>query len=157
MIHELFPGAGGKTPDMDASERKIWAASHNLPSHYMLVTVNEMLTMRGQMNAESTRAEAFKRTFDRCDASLTEYHKTEPDLPNAVAAAAFNAKKWKTAETKVLPQLRKARDNLKAVREMVAPHVGAATMLEIHNLGEKILEAIDMLEKQSALRRERVK
>lgn len=155
MIDDPMNPGGGALPDMSPSERKLWSASHNLPPQYMLVTVKEMLLMRGHMNAESERAQAFKRTFDRIEAALKDYWKGESDMPNGVAAAVFEGKKWRNVHHLLLPHLRKAVKALDAVRAMVAPHVGIATMQEIGDLDKNLKEAVELIETQAALRRER--
>lgn len=142
-------------PDMTPAERKVWLASHAAPSQYMLVTVAEMQVMMDGQVQQRELCDALNRQFRRVEKILLGYWKTEPDLVNGVAAAVFDAGKYTKLAKLLPPHLRKMRDQFKAIREMVTPHVGDATKNELHELGEKIVEAIDLLETQEALRRDR--
>lgn len=153
-VHELNPG-GGKAKDMNPQERRVWLASHNAPEQYMLLTVDEMVILKAGVDRANETSDAYGRTFKRCEKLLLEYWKTEPDLPNGIAAAVFDAGKYTKLAKLLPPHLRKLRDKFKAVRHIVDPHVGDATRNELAELGEGLVEILDLLESQAALRRDR--
>ncbi len=46
-----FPNGSPKLPDMTPAERRLWAASHNLPSNMLIVTEREMYEMKASFDA----------------------------------------------------------------------------------------------------------
>ncbi len=46
-----FPNGSPKLPDMTPAERRLWAASHNLPANMLLVTEREMVEMKQSFDA----------------------------------------------------------------------------------------------------------
>lgn len=146
---------GARQPDMSPAERKVWLASHAAPEQYMLVTSDEMHVMMDGVRQNRELIDALQKTFRRCEKITGDYWKTEPDLPNGVAAAVFDAQKYKKISALLLPQLRRMVKRIEAVRYIVAPHVGEATNQDVFGLEKEIKEALDLLETQAALRRDR--
>lgn len=143
-----------QTPDMSPSERKLWANSHALDARYLLVTSAEMKLMMEGMAQMRELAGALRRTHKELELNLADYWKNEPDLPNGVAAAVFDAKKYKDAVTRAIPTLRKLHEVFFAAATKVAgfnPAFGNELGTFANNLGQQVKE----LEKAHAQRRDR--
>jgi len=69
-------------------ERKIWAASHNLPKDYNLVTNDEMMTMANAMNNVTAQLNVYQHAHKALEDALPqEYIDATPDLTNGILVA----------------------------------------------------------------------
>lgn len=60
-----FPGPNGSAPhlpDMTPAERRVWAASHNLPENMLLVTADEMHAMNQAFQAAMLECQQWRQT-----------------------------------------------------------------------------------------------
>lgn len=152
MRNSLNPDA--PEADMTPAERKVWLASHNAPAQYLLVTVDEMQVMMAGVRKDREVNEALQRTFRRAELVLLEYWKSEPDLPQAIAAAVFDATRYKKGVNTALPGLRKVVEKLEAAIRLsggLAPTV----VQDFHDAKKAIEDLIEFLNKQTELRRNR--
>lgn len=143
---------GEKVPDMTPAERKVWLASHNAPEQYMLVTVAEMHVMMDGQRQQRELCDALNRQFKRVEKILSGYWKTEPDLPNGVAAAVFDAGKYTKLAKLLPPHLAELKKCLSA---MAGRDLSDVQRVEFHELDKAVAEMVDLLETQAALRRDR--
>jgi len=135
---------------MSPGERKLWAASHALPPQYLLVTRSEMEVMGAAMAQQRNLAGALQRTFKECEVILAYYWKNEPDLTNGVAAAVFDANRYKKAADLLLVNLGKIRAKLDGL-----PPINPPVCDTLYALSKELAEQIAFLQKQIALRRDR--
>ena len=153
MSDHLDKPNGAQLPDpapMTPQERRLWSASHALPEIYLLVTREEMQVMSVSMAQQRAVAGALQRTFKECEVLLADYWKNEPDLPNGVAAAVFDANRYKKAVDLVLPHLRKLKANLAALP--TSEHTATEALYASR---KHLDEQIALLDKQTNLRRDR--
>lgn len=141
-----------QTPDMSPSERKIWANSHALDERYLLVTFAEMKLMGDSMAQQRTLTGALQRTFKECELILADYWRNEPDLPNGVASAVFDAKRFKKGVDLGLVHLRQIIVKLASVP---VPGDDQATRDALHAVTKDLNDQVKDLERIVAQRRDR--
>lgn len=151
-----FPGSNGAEPPMTAQERKVWAASKGLPSNYLIVTIEEMMAMRNSMTEQRAQCSDMSERFKKCIALLGAYWTTEPDLTNAVAAAAFDAARY-TKLADQAPKLQKIKDRLEAAIRLAGPSLEPVVFADLMEVSTELGNVFVFIVEQMALRRDRAK
>lgn len=142
------------TPDMTPGERKLWCNSHALDARYLLVTYEEMTLMGESMAQQRQLAGALSRTHKELELNLADYWKNEPDLPNGVAAAVFDAKRYKKAVDLTIPVLRKLHAAFFLLVKK-ANEFNPVFSSELATLADDLRDQGKELERIAALRRDR--
>lgn len=139
---------------MTREARKLWLASHNAPEDAVLLSVQESDGMLKSLQAANAILQLMRRGENMTIAQTGDYFSQEPDLPNAVGAAVFDALRYKK-----YADLSEAK--LEAVRNLIAaaaklPGIPAAAAVDLINASAIAKELLDLLVKQRDLRRERI-
>jgi hypothetical protein len=145
-------------PEMNPEERALWLAAKGAPPNMMLVTREEHDRVMRALKAEHETRVGHEAGINMLILLVGDYWKAEPDLPNAVSAAMFDATRYKKAVEHALPRLKATIEKLNAAaiaanNEDVDPTVKIDVALAIAELEQ--IEAV--LKKYSELRRERLK
>lgn len=157
-----FPGGGGGTEpaqpaSMSTQERKIWAASKGLPSNYLILTIEEMMTMRNSMHEQRAQCTDMGARFKKCIGLLGEYWKLEPDLVNAVGAAVFDADRYRKACELTAPKIQKIKDSLDAAITLAGPSLAPVVLADLLGASAALGREFVFIVEQMAKRRQRVK
>ena len=145
-------GAVDPNAPMTTQERKIWAASKGLPKNYLIVTVEEMMSMRENMMEQAAQTSDINARFKRCLKELGDYWRFSGNLENAIADAVFDAEKFKKACELSAPKLQKIKDRIDAAIKLagktVEPVVFADLVEASADLGKEFVFIVEQMAKR---------
>jgi hypothetical protein len=139
---------------MSPAERKLWLASRNAPPDMMLFTQTESESMLAALTANQKLLQAHRKGLNMLIEQARPFMAAEPDLTNAVGAAVFDAQRYKKGCDLALVKLQQLLAKLEKIA--AAPGLFPVAVIDITNVALDTESMIDLLTKQSQLRRVRL-
>jgi hypothetical protein len=146
-------GTRKRLPAMSPDERRLWLAAKGAPADMFLITAAELGKLQGALASEHQIRVGHERGIAALCRQLGPYWVEQPDLPNAVAAALFDADKF-TKVRKTFGALRTAKGKLDRVIA-TAQATNFAIAADLIDVSATLDEKLRVLEEADRLRRER--
>lgn len=141
------------TPRMTPEERKIWLASKAAPDGALLMYESELAVIQRQIVTEHALRVLREKALTAIMLDLGDYYKNEPDLPNAVGAAVFDAYKFKTAVESAQGKLGPMKERLDQLASN--KDLPIALTIDALDLSAKLGELIQLFKGAADARRQR--
>ena len=144
-----------RPPSMTIEERDLWMTAKGAPKDMIMVPTEEYRRLCETVILERQTRMGHESGLKGLMFLLDEYFKTEPDLGNAIAAALFDARRFKPATESAITSLKATKERLsKAI--IYSADIGlnsfSADFLRVSN---ELGETIKALEAVAAERRDR--
>lgn len=157
MSRKILNG-NGDSLWMTPEQRSAWLKQNGAPEGMNLVSNDELSTIHKAIAQGNATLRDREQALASIIVELGEYWKTEPDLANAVGAAVFDAKKFKSATLRTINQIGEIHEVLSGhFKTLTEAGANDAMMSDFLRQASRLRDLAKFLEGERDSRRQRIK